>query len=218
MDKQTGNLQLNAKNGGLAFIAFIAVYLLLALILQPLAVLIFGEGSLWYTAVCSLFSVLAIFIVLMVYKRLTKIDFKSLTITQSFGGWYSFVSLLLAGGMFFGLGLINQLIASLVIKLGGNAGGTTIPLNDVGQLILFTITIALLPAIFEELFFRGFILNCFSGMKSWVAILVSATCFSLYHGSATQLIYQFIYGVGLGFVAHNARSVFPCIIAHFLNN
>ena len=218
MENQTNNPQFNARKGGLAFITFIAVYLALALILQPLAEIIFGKGSVWYTAVCSLVSIFAILTVILLYNGKEKTSFAVLTKTQSMGGWYVLLSLLLSGGMFLGLGLVNELVAGLVVKAGLNAGGIALPLNDVGQLILFSITIAVLPAIFEEMFFRGLLLNCFSGMKSGVAIVLSALCFSLYHGSLTQLIYQFIYGVGLAFLAHNSKSIIPCIISHFLNN
>ena len=43
-------------------------------------------------------------------------------------------------------------------------------------------------------------------------------CFSLYHCSFSQLIYQFIYGVALTLLVISAKSVIPCIIAHLLNN
>ena len=76
---------------------------------------------------------------------------------------------------------------------------------------------ALLPALAEETFFRGVMLKG-SSRKVVHGILITSVCFALYHGNVTQLIYQFIYGVILSFLAIKAKSVLPCLVAHFINN
>ena len=73
-------------------------------------------------------------------------------------------------------------------------------------------------AIVEELFFRGLILGSLKGVKVHYAVLISALCFSMYHSSVAQLVYQFVYGVALGYLMVVAKSVVPCIFAHFVNN
>ena len=51
-----------------------------------------------------------------------------------------------------------------------------------------------------------------------VAVTVNAVCFALYHCSLTQLIYQFVYGIILGYLAIKSKSIIPGVIVHFLNN
>lgn len=78
---------------------------------------------------------------------------------------------------------------------------------------------ALLPAICEELAFRGFILSGLrhSGSR-WRAILVSAAFFGVTHGILQQSILATVFGVVLGYVAVQARSLIPCILFHFTFN
>jgi membrane protease YdiL (CAAX protease family) len=61
-------------------------------------------------------------------------------------------------------------------------------------------------------------LNGLKNVKTVLSILFVGVCFSLYHASLLQLIYQFIYGVVLSFLTIKSKSVIPAIIAHLLNN
>ena len=84
---------------------------------------------------------------------------------------------------------------------------------------MFIFFYALLPAVTEEIFFRGLILNSFKGVKNLaVAVVLSGLCFALYHVNFTQFFYQFIYGVMLALLVAVSGSVIPAIFAHFINN
>jgi sodium transport system permease protein len=81
---------------------------------------------------------------------------------------------------------------------------------------------ALLPAICEELAFRGFIL---SGLehehRTRSAILLSALMFGFLHVLLSlfqQLFNATLLGIVLGLLAVRSRSLLPCILFHFLNN
>jgi membrane protease YdiL (CAAX protease family) len=86
------------------------------------------------------------------------------------------------------------------------------------NVILCVLVICVLPAVFEELIFRGFILNGLKVFGDRTAILISALLFSLYHMNPSQTLYQFIVGALFAFIAVSAKSIIPTIIAHFLNN
>ena len=81
---------------------------------------------------------------------------------------------------------------------------------------------ALLPAICEELAFRGFILSgleCRRGTRS--AILLSALMFGFLHALLSlfqQLFNATLLGIVLGLLAVRSRSLLPGILFHFLNN
>ena len=78
---------------------------------------------------------------------------------------------------------------------------------------------ALLPAIAEEIAFRGVmqraLLTKYSG---FVAIFFSTLLFVLLHGSLQQTVYQLIVGIMLGYLSCVGGSVLYSIILHFLNN
>ncbi|MFV2066758.1 MAG: ABC transporter permease subunit/CPBP intramembrane protease [Pirellulales bacterium] len=79
--------------------------------------------------------------------------------------------------------------------------------------------IAVLPALCEELAFRGFIL---SGLRhlghKWWAIGLSAVFFGVAHGLLQQSIMASILGVVLAYVAVQTSSLLPCILFHLTHN
>lgn len=77
----------------------------------------------------------------------------------------------------------------------------------------------LLPAIGEELIFRGIILRGLSSrFTGFVSILISSVLFCLVHGSLQQTFYQLLMGVILGILAYVGGSIVYSVILHFLNN
>ena len=87
---------------------------------------------------------------------------------------------------------------------------------DYGTIVLL---LAVLPAIFEELAFRGFIL---SGLRRrhppMGAILISAILFGAFHLNPYQFPNAVALGVVLGMLALGSRSILPGIVFHFMNN
>ena len=92
-------------------------------------------------------------------------------------------------------------------------------IDSLGRLFVGILIMAVLPAITEELLFRGIILKgLLNKFKPWVAILISAFLFMLMHGSLQQTVYQFILGLIFGAIAYYSGSIIYAIITHFLNN
>ena len=80
------------------------------------------------------------------------------------------------------------------------------------------ITIALLPAVFEELIFRGLLLKGMGSFGTVGAILLCGGLFALYHQNPAQTIYQFCCGAAFALVAIRAGSILPTVLSHFINN
>ncbi|WP_069129982.1 type II CAAX endopeptidase family protein [Rhodohalobacter halophilus] len=79
--------------------------------------------------------------------------------------------------------------------------------------------IALVPAFCEELLFRGYILRAFQ--KSWgifIAIIVSGLIFGLFHLQVPNLLPLASLGILLAVMTWLSRSLWPAIVAHFVNN
>jgi membrane protease YdiL (CAAX protease family) len=86
---------------------------------------------------------------------------------------------------------------------------------------------ALVPGIWEELAFRGWIQSSLlKKFRPWISILLSALFFSLFHFSnlihqdLTQVIFgvimAFFFGIGWGWLVYKSGSVVPAIISHYL--
>ena len=90
--------------------------------------------------------------------------------------------------------------------------------NPLG-IILFFITLGVLPALCEESLFRGFLYTSLRrSMGAFPAILITAFLFSAAHldlGGALQL---FALGFLFAFVLERTKSIIPCMVAHCMWN
>lgn len=78
---------------------------------------------------------------------------------------------------------------------------------------------AVLPAICEELAFRGFILSGLRHLGSrWRAIIISSIFFGLTHFVLQQSLLAGMFGLVLGYIAVQTGSLFPCIAFHMVHN
>ncbi|QDT73910.1 ABC transporter permease subunit/CPBP intramembrane protease [Lacipirellula limnantheis] len=78
---------------------------------------------------------------------------------------------------------------------------------------------ALLPALCEELAFRGFVLSGFRHVgHKWWAIALSAVAFGLVHTFLHQKISATMMGMIIGYVAVQTESIWPCVLLHTIHN
>ena len=81
------------------------------------------------------------------------------------------------------------------------------------------VLLAVVPAVSEELLFRGFLLSGLrSSSRRWTAIVISAVIFGVFH----FFIFKFAVPAGLGivlaYVCWQSGSILPGMIAHLLHN
>lgn len=217
MDKNN-KLKLNAKDGGIAFSVMIVLYVLISFVGQVVLSAVCESGSVVQISISALFSIVAIILTCSAILLQKNAPIKETLSMEKFKCFSLLPAIMLAFGMFLGFGFINEAFAGIFKKWGLNVSGLVLPLENIGHFILFTIILAVFPAVVEELFFRGLMLSSLSGVKTVYAVLTVSICFALYHCSIAQFIYQLIYGAGLTILAIYAKSVFPCIIVHFINN
>lgn len=88
------------------------------------------------------------------------------------------------------------------------------------HVVLFTIFhVAMVPALCEEVLFRGYVLRNFEkSMLPWVAIVFSGVIFGLFHVRLTQFIPLAVLGMLLAWMTWKSGSLWPAIMAHFANN
>jgi sodium transport system permease protein len=76
-----------------------------------------------------------------------------------------------------------------------------------------------LPAVCEELAFRGYILTgLLKRYRPRTAILLSSFLFALFHMNVFQFLPSFFLGVVLGLLTVRSKSLFPAMVFHFLHN
>lgn len=90
--------------------------------------------------------------------------------------------------------------------------------NNIPSLLLNIVIFALLPAILEEMVYRGYILRILLPHGKLFAILISSMLFALMHGNILQIPFAFIVGLACGYLAVKTGSIWISVMLHFLNN
>jgi hypothetical protein len=127
------------------------------------------------------------------------------------------MALLLQIGLF-SLSELNTLFMQFLQSFGYTPQEIRLPSMDGIGFVGTLIAVALLPAIFEELFFRGVLLEGLKPLGETSAALICGALFALYHQNPPQTVYQFCCGTAFAFVALRSGSILPTALAHFLNN
>ncbi len=79
--------------------------------------------------------------------------------------------------------------------------------------------VAVVPAICEEVLYRGYVMSAFQkSWGIWPAIIISGLLFGLYHVQLSNLIPLATLGILFAFITWISRSIIPAIVAHFVNN
>ena len=86
------------------------------------------------------------------------------------------------------------------------------------SLALNLFTIAVLPALLEEMIYRGYILRVLRPYGNLMAVMVSSLLFSLMHGNLRQIPFAFMVGLVLGFLYVSTNNIWLPIAVHLANN
>ena len=90
-------------------------------------------------------------------------------------------------------------------------------LND-SSLFSMLFVIAVQPAVFEELLFRGAALHGYRSLGAKKALLMSALMFAMLHMNLQQALYAFLLGAIFAFMVQRTGSIFASMLPHFLIN
>lgn len=91
--------------------------------------------------------------------------------------------------------------------------------NSPLEAVFIVFIVAVVPAICEEVFFRGFVQSSFEyKLKPFLAGLVTATVFGLYHFNPYGLLGLIALGVYFSYATYKSNSIFVAAALHFVNN
>lgn len=93
-------------------------------------------------------------------------------------------------------------------------------MRNAGDFILALLVMALAPAIFEEVLFRGAFQQVFIQWtkNAWVGIIITSILFSAIHFSYFGFLPRIALGMILGLIFYYTNNLWLSILQHFLNN
>lgn len=118
--------------------------------------------------------------------------------------------------LFWGFTMTGNLLSTGLRALLGQESGADLPVGVSTGLVW--IRLALVPAVGEELLFRGLMQGYLRPWGAWAAIWGQAVLFALLHGDAATCLSALLSGLALGLCAEYSGSLLPGMAFHFYNN
>lgn len=159
---------------------------------------------------------LFVILLYMLCNRMTVFD---LLPSKKISGGTFFASV----GVVFGFLLLGNYISSIVGLILELFGVSSLPADvfvprSVGAQILFFISYAILPPLFEEVCFRSIAVHAMRKAGVVSCIVLSSLLFAFSHGSIAQLPGAFLLGACSAYFMLKYDNIWIGITAHFLNN
>lgn len=126
-------------------------------------------------------------------------------------------------GLALGVSLVGGFLSTVALTFFSSVGLQPPDLDfgypsNVFALTLNLINGTLLPAVVEELVYRGIILGSLRKYGDGCAIFVSSLLFGLAHGNMAQLPHAFLIGLAIAYLVVKTNSIYTGIFIHFMNN
>ncbi len=104
-------------------------------------------------------------------------------------------------------------------EAAANATEQMLNVDTIGGLLFNLVVIALIPAVGEELTFRGVLQQGLSRrINPHIAIILSSAIFSFIHFQFYGFLPRMFLGLLLGYMFYTSGSLWVCMLMHFLNN
>ena len=184
-----------------------------------------NQAAVNYLKLMQLFTAAGLFITpTLSYAYLTDFDFKFTSITRQ--STILVIAIMMLIVPFVGLLLewnIQIPFPDWLVQFNVNSEAIVeafLKMGTIWDLLYTLIVIAVVPAIGEELLFRGYLQQKIgNGLKNFhIAILIVAFLFSAIHLDIQGIIPRFVLGVLLGYLYYWSKSLWLPILAHFINN
>lgn len=155
----------------------------------------------------------------LLFAYYIKTDFKKTFSLQKVNLKQILGGILIWMGGFVLINLITQITLYLFPQNMEVAEALTDAIIIKDNLVLNLAIVALMPAICEEIFFRGFIFTSFKGKSSSkIAIITSGILFGFMHMDFLRIIPTSILGIIFAYTVYKSESIFIAMILHFINN
>lgn len=113
---------------------------------------------------------------------------------------------------------VTDLFMYAIQSLGYKYKASSINVSNFGLYLVSLVVHCAVPAITEEILFRGTICAGLSTKNKHLAVIVSAFIFMLMHGWPVQTMHQIILGIVFGYLFITTGNIWLSILVHFFNN
>ena len=120
--------------------------------------------------------------------------------------------------VFLGVANLANLAGALINRLTGSPATSEMLPSGGPELFMYYLALCVMPAVAEELLFRGAFQGLMRPCGSAAAIFAPALLFGVLHLDLAQGLTAFACGVFLGWLAERSGSILPGMLLHLVNN
>ncbi len=148
-----------------------------------------------------------------------KINIKETLRFNSPGILPSFLIILISAPAFYAASALNSVVIYILQFIGQAPEDTVIPLpQNLGEVFISIIVIAVAPSVCEEILHRGILLKAYENRGTMKAVVISGIMFGIFHFDITNLFGPILLGILFAYYVVRTNSIFAGVIAHFMNN
>lgn len=111
-----------------------------------------------------------------------------------------------------------QKILDTLRKLLEETERVLVQANGPGEFLFVLLVVAVVPAVSEELLFRGLVQRNLEAAGGWRGPVITGIIFGLYHFNPFTLVPLVALGVYFGFIVYRSGNITLSMSAHFFNN
>lgn len=171
-----------------------------------------------YYMKASILSVLSVFLPAYLYLKDEKKDYFTDCFKDVKPGILCLLSLGIGVcGQYTGV-LANLPVRILITLLGGDIGYNLPPIKSSGAFLVAVVVMCILPAVFEEVLFRGVVFNYFRQFGKKAAVIISSLLFAIMHFDFSNFFATFLLGLICAYMVVNTNRIIYPMLAHFAVN
>lgn len=207
--------QLNRNDAFMCFGITALVYIALSAVLGSVQNSVEKGSAVWW--ICLAATSLGLGTCAVVYLLCThRNPWKQATLDVAPNALHTVLACVCVLGLMCFMAPLTNWIYDLMEKAGLSRPSVDLP----RQLVPLLLTATFVPAVCEELVFRGVVAQgLIRGMRNkTIAVVVSGALFSLFHANPAQTLHQFAVGCLLSVLLLRGGSLWACVIVHFVNN
>lgn len=209
------------KDSGIMFMLSLFVPSIFVLLLAPIIKAIFPNISdTAYSYITLALNQVGFFLLFVSYNKLTRTNsIKANNVKFNLNIWQILICIAVGIVALYGFNYLVSYLEWILTTFGYQSSSFSfLDVSNVGMLLVTTFVVCIMPAICEELIFRGVVLNGFKKYGKVLMIVFSGLFFSIMHLSIEQSIYQFVLGMVMSCLVMITGTIVSSMITHFCNN
>ena len=210
------NKKVTVTGANIVFFVFSVIFIVYQIFFAAILGESFFTENIYFVVLINEFVI--ILIPVLLYTLIKKADFRETFRIRKLNPVHASIIFLLSIAAYPVAMMLNNIVAYF-LQFIGDIPAQPIPApQNLQELLIGLLVVAVSPAICEELFHRGLLLSAYERRGSMKAVVITAIFFGIFHFDITNFLGPVFLGLLIGYYVIRTNSIFAGMLAHFMNN